>query len=193
MLSLAAALVSLVVPSDSAATKRLSVATSRMCSISLRMPPAWANWRTLKVLRRRSDAKSNGSIFPVGAAQQAIEQTALFDGVGQDGVELVVGGIADGGCEGPAERACAVGGGFQQRFVDRFADEGAGELIVENFEPGCNASFEREALEQAFAEGVDGLDLEAAGGFDGASEQCAGEVALFGRGFAFPTVLPKLW
>ena len=50
----------------------------------------------------------------------------------------------------------------------------AGRLgLVERVEAGWRARFQREAPQQVFAEGVDGLDLQAAGRFQGTGKQAA--------------------
>ncbi len=60
-----------------------------------------------------------------------------------------------------------------QRRVDGFAQQRLRRLIVEHGEAGRDVGLEREALQQALAERVDRLHLEAAGRLDGDGEQRA--------------------
>ena len=61
--------------------------------------------------------------------------------------------------------------------VDRLAAQRARRLVVEDREARRHARLERKALQQALAEGVDGLHLEAAGRLDRAREQRARALA----------------
>ena len=60
-----------------------------------------------------------------------------------------------------------------QDVIGRCAQDFGGGDIVQNREAGRDAGLERETLQQALAEGVDRLHLEAAGGFDGVRKERA--------------------
>ena len=61
------------------------------------------------------------------------------------------------------------------------AQQGGALLVVEDLEARRHAGLERKALQQALAEGVDGLHLEAARRLDGHGEQPARAQHLVGR------------
>jgi hypothetical protein len=70
-------------------------------------------------------------------------------------------------------RATTCPRGVAQRGVDRLALQEMRGGLVEDAESWCNVGLEREALQQALAERVDGLHLEAARRFDGGGEKRA--------------------
>ncbi len=89
-------------------------------------------------------------------------------------VEAVVGGIGNHRFAAPgAAPASEPSRRLEQRRVDRLAQQRSRRLVVENGEARRDVGLQREALQQALAERVDGLHLEAAGRLDGDGEQRA--------------------
>ena len=88
-------------------------------------------------------------------------------------VEAVLGGIGNDRLQRlPLLRRGAVRR-LEQRGVDGFAQQRLRRLVVEHGEPRRDVGFEGEALQQALAERMDGLHLEAAGRLDGDGKQRA--------------------
>ena len=75
------------------------------------------------------------------------------------------------------ERRLAPGLGIERRdrLVARLDHQRRGLALVDDLEMGRDVGLEREKLQQPLAEGVQGLDFEAARGFDRAGEQLPGE------------------
>ncbi len=98
--------------------------------------------------------------FSLDHRQQGLEPLPVqLDG------EMAV-GLADG--------TVGIGdGGAGQVFARGMAQRGRG-LVFQNGEAGRDPGFQREAPQQLFAEGVDGLDLQPAGRLQRAGEQLAG-------------------
>src|SRR5215212_2312983 len=96
----------------------------------------------------------------------------IFQQLHEQFIELLRTRIADEGAD-----SMPLGTGFQiacqNRFTGRLEKLGGG-LLVEDGETRHDSRFERKALQQAFAEGVDRLDLQAARNIEGAGEQSAG-------------------
>ncbi|MNI04992.1 hypothetical protein D3C73_579340 [compost metagenome] len=67
---------------------------------------------------------------------------------------------------------CVIEGGAGQ-FLARGVAEGDRRLVLQHGEARRDARLDGEAAQQLFAEGVDGLDLQSAGGLQGAGEQAA--------------------
>ena len=103
---------------------------------------------------------------------------ALAQGLGEHLVELILGGERDGQTDSATEAAVRFGIGCDQRIIDSVAEQARGGGIVEDREARRHVGLEREALQEAFAERVDGLHLEAARRLDRPSEQLAGGPAL---------------
>jgi hypothetical protein len=163
-----------------------------------RVPPAGAG-----------DA-GHGPGADVGRLLGAREAAPAPDVGGQAGVAQGPGVGVDGGAAGgeivehPPPRGdveldaeVGVGGGQggggpgEGDAVDRLAGEAGdlgGALVLEHLEARRDAGLEGEAAQQLFAEGVDGLDLQAAGGLQGAGEEAAGggEVVVRGGDVAQP-------
>ena len=75
---------------------------------------------------------------------------------------------------GGAEAAVGVGQGGAGQVLARRMRQGDGRLVLQNLESGRHPGLDREAPQQLFAEGVDGLDLQPARRLQRAGEQAAG-------------------
>ena len=114
-----------------------------------------------------------------------IDPCVLAQRIRQQRIEIAFGRKADRGFQRARQRRAGLGGcRFGQRFVHGFFEQGRALLVVENFEAGRHARLERKALQQALAEGMDGLHLEAARRLDGPGEQPARVQHHVGRGRA---------
>ncbi len=128
----------------------------------------------------------------VGDAEQALEREALglrpivaaamvFGHLSKLGAladhridhlaNVIAGGEGHHRCQRPAERAVAIVGGAGERRVERGTPQACLLVLVEHRKMRGHSRFEREALQQPLAEAVDGVDLEAAFGFESAREQ----------------------
>ena len=88
-------------------------------------------------------------------------------------VETLLGGVADRGRKGASLEGRLVARCQRQHGVDRLALQRVGGRLVEDGEARRHVGFQREALQQALAERVDGLHLEPARRLDGGREQGA--------------------
>ena len=79
-----------------------------------------------------------------------------------------------------SQRSIVSRGGLERAPARRVHQLGALQ-IVDDAEGCRNIGFERKDMQQLFAEGVDGLDLEAARRLDGAREKPPGEVKIDAR------------
>ena len=110
------------------------------------------------------EIETHGRVDPCVLAQRICQQR----------IEIAFGGEADRRFQRSRQRRSGLGRRrLGQRLVDGLFEQGGALLVVENFEAGRHARFERKALQQALAEGVDGLHLEAARRLDGPGEQPA--------------------
>ena len=103
-----------------------------------------------------------------------VDPGMLAQRVRQQRIEIAFGGKADRGFQRARQRRPGLGGcRLGQRLVHGLFEQGRALLVVENFEARRHAGLERKALQEALAEGVDGLHLEAARRLDGPGEQPA--------------------
>ncbi len=75
-----------------------------------------------------------------------------------------------------------VAGEGGELFVLGFAQDGGGFRLVQYIEARRHARFERKALQQRLAKGMDGEDVDAPRGVEDTGEQAAGRDALFPLG-----------
>ena len=104
--------------------------------------------------------------------------------LGEDGVddlaEPPLAGQRDDLGEGLPERAVSLLGGARHRRIEGLGAQQRGFALIEHGELRGDLRFEREALQQALAEPMDGVDLEPATRFEHAREQPPG-LAQIGR------------
>ena len=95
------------------------------------------------------------------------EGGAVLGDLEEQRVGVVAGELAGEGGEARPASAAA-------RVSSTVLAQRPGLAVLEHAEPRGDAGLEREAAEQRLAEGVDGLDLQAAGGLERAGEEGAG-------------------
>ena len=116
------------------------------------------------------DLRGVSEIIAQVEARHRLQPFPLCKRAGKQCVETVI----DGECHDLLHRIAdrsTVTRSREQHRVDGFAANSLARLIIEDAETGWHTGFEREALQQAFAEGVDRLHLQAARRFDGTREQ----------------------
>ena len=134
----------------------------------------------------RQHAGGEGLGGEVGAGADGRGEGGGVEGGGEGGAVLADleeerVGVVGWELAGEAGEALRVGGG---ELVEDFVAQRAGLAVLEDAEAWGDARFQREAADEGFAEGVDGLDAQAAGGFQGAGEEGAGLGEVGGVGLA---------
>ena len=111
-------------------------------------------------------------------AADVLQPRPLAQGLAQQLVEAVVGGVGDGVRQGAVRAGVDLSVASAQHLVGRLALQQRRAVgVVEDGEARRHAGLQREALQQALAERVDGLHLEAARRLDGDGEQRARALA----------------
>ena len=106
-------------------------------------------------------------------AHRLLEPRPQAKRAAQQLVEALLGSVADRGCKGLSLEGRLVACRQRQHGVDRLALQRVGGRLVEDGEFRRHVGFQREALQEALAERVDGLHLEPARRLDGGREQGA--------------------
>ena len=101
----------------------------------------------------------------------------LSDGFGDDVTKRGVGGHRDGHRQRSPQRAGRLGGGIEEHAEARTIEQFRLRALIKHGEARGDVGLERELLQQARAEGVDGLNLEAAGRLQRRGEEPAGKRA----------------
>ena len=109
-----------------------------------------------------------------------IQPVALADELPEALIDHHVAGNADHGAERAAERPVAIGGGRGEHAPARRFEKRIRIALVEHLEVSGHVGLEGELVEEPLAEGVDGLDLQAARRFQGGREEPAGAGELAG-------------
>jgi hypothetical protein len=112
-----------------------------------------------------------------GALDPGDQRIALLDHVFDGGAERLVGARRDRGRERPPERAFRRPGRLEQHVQAQAFEEIALRKLLQHRKARRHVGLERKLVEQPGAERVDGLHLEAAGGFQRLGEQSAGHGA----------------
>ena len=112
---------------------------------------------------------------PIGPApmqgDHAGKRAALAENRIDDLAEIVLNGHGNDLVERAPKRPVAIGGGARHRRVECCALQPQGLRLIEHREMRRDLRLQREALQQPLAEAVDGVDLEAAFGFQRLSEE----------------------
>ena len=110
----------------------------------------------------------------VGAEDPAPQAVALVDELVDRALVTDVAGLVEDERQRLAERTAGVAVGLRQDALARLDLELARAALVEDLEVAGDIGLEGELVEEALAKGVNGLNLEPAGGFKRAGEQPAG-------------------
>ena len=149
-----------------------------------------AGYAVVRFVLARAMRALGGTAQGFVIAAQSVEEEFQFapiaagDGI-QNLIEPCFARLRDEMADGLGQGLVAGAGAFQN-LRPRFGKQFARRLVVQHAEGRRHARFQRKAREQPFAEGVDGLDFQAAWRFQRARKQAAGfaQAFLVGRGAA---------
>jgi len=107
----------------------------------------------------------------VRVGKEAPDRRTLADNVSEQPVQPALVGDAEHVVEGFCEHRAALGLGCTEQGAPRLGQQARGGLVVQHAEMAGDIRLQRKLMQQRFAEGMDRLDLEAAGRFERAREE----------------------
>ena len=111
------------------------------------------------------------AVVVAGVAKRVAHEMAVAERLADEALEGRGRDLAGQGGEAAAERRARLAQRPRQHSLARPQQEVGGVEVVQHLEPGRDVALEREQVQQALAEGVDGLDLQPARRLDRAGEQ----------------------
>jgi hypothetical protein len=115
----------------------------------------------------------NGPLDAPAVLDPSLHRVALADRLADDLLEGLVGGAGERHRKRAAERAVRIGRRVEQHAQGHLAEQLGLRRLVEHLKAGGDVGLERKLMQQAGAEGMDGLHLESARGFERGREQPA--------------------